>query len=158
MAKLLRSSPTIAFRVDAGEAGLLARLDERGEKRGVVARRDLGRYYDMLADALQRVAFTAQEAQLLADIPVEEMSDHRLLWATVANAIRDEGLDVEALVHDPAELVRRLRELTASESCAVVDALERFQRARSANGSHADLLLLGRVGLIRDPPAGRIRV
>jgi hypothetical protein len=149
---LLPKSLTVAFRVEVGEDGLLSELDARGDQRGVVARRDLGRYYDILAQALQRVTLSPAEAHLLADLADEALSDHRLLWAAVANAVRDQNVAVRHRVEDIDVLVRRLRELEAVESCALVDALERVGRARQVSGAgSADLeLLLRRVGVVRE--------
>lgn len=147
-------SPIVSFR--GGD--LLPEFAARGQTPGPVARRDLARYYDLLAEALQRVELTAAEARLLADVaaPLLDHAEqtgkaalpaHRWLWAELDNAMREQDERSRTSVADPS-FVARIRALDSAASRALVDALERY-RAALAGGEADSEDLLRRVGLIR---------
>lgn len=121
------SGNVIAFRDVRGalKPALEARA-EAGLSANDVARRDLERYYATLEEALP--TFSAGEAALLVDALKGsrlEVRTARLLWATIEDAIRMDGLEEKWGV-DGAVLVVRLRALSAFEALAVVDGAERF--------------------------------
>lgn len=126
------ASPLIQFRA----VGMLAeRLAERTDHPlqdrmlAEVARRDLERYYTLLARALMAVReqFSEAEIELLVDATNDLMvrpETVHLIWAEVADALRD-GLAEKWQVDGPA-LVEKLRGFTPSEMMALADAIERF--------------------------------
>lgn len=88
------------------------------------ARRDLDRYYEMLARSLPK--FSEEEAMLLADVLNGTMHmpySVSLLWAEISDALR-EGYAEKWSVDGPV-LVEKLRKLTPFECMAVADAIER---------------------------------
>ncbi len=111
-------------------------IDGRGEQAGLVAKRDLERYYHLLDHELRRINLTEGEAMLLCDACnglIFEPYSIPLLWANVDDAIRLDGLDAKWHVDGP-ELVAKLRALTRGQAFAVVDAIERFWREPNAEG------------------------
>ena len=116
---------------------------EAAPSAGNVARRDLQRYYHCIAETLKTIALTEAEASLVVDacngILFEPWSVS-LLWATVDDAIRLEGLADKWGVDGPA-LVERLRGLSYCQTLAVVDAVERYWQAPDGEA-------LRRVGLV----------
>ncbi len=114
---------------------------------GLVARRDLERYYALLDHELARVELSEAEASLICDALNGTLMDphsYRLLWAEVADAVRLDGLDAKWGVDGDA-LVERLRALSPGAMMAVVDAVERFWLSPNPLGEN-----LRRVGLVRD--------
>ena len=139
---------------------LLPLLATRGKTAGPVARRDLARYYELLDEYLERLALSEAEARLLCDAAddllerVEHtgagtLPAHRWLWAEVADAIRDRGLDDKYGIRDPQALVDRVRGLEPAEGRALLDALERYRTARG-RGEDDSTELLTRLGLIHE--------
>jgi len=113
---------TIQFRPGKLREHLGARAS--GLSADLVAKRDLERYYVLVG---QPPRFSPGEACLLADAMNgvhEEPWSINIFWAGVQDAIERERLDQKWKV-DGAELVARLRALSAGEKCAVVDAVER---------------------------------
>lgn len=128
---------------------LAAPLAQRGEREGAgnIARRDLGRYYALLARELAAVQLTEAEASLLCDAgngTLFEPSSIPLLWAEVDDAIRGDGLDRKWGVDGPA-LVAKLRALTPGQHYAVVDAIERFWQPGHVEDLSAQLRAVGLV-------------
>jgi hypothetical protein len=139
---------------------LLPLLGARGETAGPVARRDLCRYYELLDEYLGSLTLSEPEARLLCDAAddllerVEHTASGTLptrcwLWAAVADAIRDRGLDDKYGVGEPEALVQRIRALEPATARALLDALERYRHARGHDESNARELLT-RVGLLRE--------
>lgn len=148
------SDNRIAFRAaDPLQQQLAARTDhpDAAGTPGLVARRDLERYYTVLADSLARLDLTLGQACLLMDAlngTWMDTSSYRLLWAEVDDSIREENLAGKWSV-DGAQLVERLRSLSPGEQMAMVDAAERFWLLveRGATGDREELLR--KVGLLR---------
>jgi hypothetical protein len=99
----------------------------RGEGRGSVASRDLGRFYTLLGDELFRLYFTEAEAKLLlcGRVKPENPRSYNLLWATLDDAVRDQQLDQHPAL-DAAAFVERIRDLSRGQTMALVDLLERY--------------------------------
>jgi hypothetical protein len=142
--------PRVAFRLGPRLEAVRSR-SRPGEPLSSVAQRDLERYYSALSAELARLDFTEAEASLIVDagngILVEPHTAH-LLWASVSDAIRLNGLDRKWDV-DGAGLVERLRGLSYTQALAVSDAVERAWLDTA--GDMRDTLR--RVGLVRDAPA-----
>jgi hypothetical protein len=117
--------PFVQFRV-AGEVGDHLRRRASGRPLGGIARRDLERYYALLAQSLRRIALSQDEASLIAVacngvLWTPQTVD--LIWAEVDEAIRADRLDQQWGVDGPA-LVDLLRALGPAERLALVDAVE----------------------------------
>lgn len=140
----------VQFRADDALADQLAARGvqwydnaEDAPSAGNVARRDLQRYYHALGETLKTITLSEAEASLVVDacngILFKSWSVS-LLWATVDNAIRLEGMADKWQVDGPA-LVERLRGLSYCQSLALVDAVERYWQAPDGEA-------LRRVGLV----------
>jgi hypothetical protein len=119
---------------------LRAELERRGDLAGGGAadliRRDLERYYQLLAREERALAPRLSEAEwnLLRDALNGVMLDDaswRFLAEEVADAIADGDLAAKWGVDGPA-LVARLRALTPAQTLVVVDAVERFWHDQAA--------------------------
>lgn len=140
--------PTISFR--PGES-LLAALETRtgdGPAHGT-AKRDLERYYDLLARDVRRLTLSEAEIMLLLDVSngtLWEPTSIPLLYAEVENALQD-GVEQKWGV-DGLALVGKLRALSLGQTYALVDGLE---RAWKALGEHDGDLKAAAVaaGLVR---------
>jgi hypothetical protein len=120
--------PRVEFRTGGLSAPLAARGDDA--ERNEIARRDLTRYYEALDRELQSLALTHAEASLLADAcngTIWEPHTIPLLWAQVADAIRDGALADKWGVHGE-DFVARLRGLTYTQALSVIDGIEKFWR------------------------------
>lgn len=123
----------ITFR-DAGlEPVIDARMrgDGSRESLGLVAKRDLRRYYDLIAAALPDLDLSPAEACLICDALVDvQIADDRWLrlWAEVSDGVRAGDLGAKWGLSDAAveRLVERLRLLPPSGRAAICDAVERF--------------------------------
>ena len=120
---------------------LLALMEERGENRSEILRRDGLRYYRLLADARRalRERFSSAELSLIIDACngwwILSPEDCRSVDHNVEDAIRLDRLDQKWGVSDSAGLIERLRGLTWLEAVALCDAIERFWHAVGA-GEH----------------------
>lgn len=122
---MTRKTDQITFRASDLAGQLDARTDGRLSA-GLVAKRDLERYYETLRRSLP--TFGSQEALAILDTcngTLWEPHTVRLIWANVEDAIRLEALDQKWNI-DGAALVARLRSLSYAEALAVVDAAERY--------------------------------
>lgn len=127
-----RREPPVQFR----PGPLAPALDARGDNRNEVAARDLGRYYAILSRTLETVTLSEAEWNLLRDALngtyVDEWWTGNELAAEIADALADGmgqkwGLDAR----DGARLIDTLRRLSAAETFAIIDAVERWwQRQR----------------------------
>lgn len=117
-------SPQITFRLtealsDYVEARTL------GKSLTSVAKRDLERYYALIAEVTPK--FEPREAALLYDALCtfhDDVSTIRYVWANVVEKIESLQLDEKWQV-DAGNLVKRLRSLSMCERFALVDAVER---------------------------------
>lgn len=130
-------------------APLLAIRGER-EGSGVIARRDLGRYYALLARELGKgmTLFTHNEACLIADVcgsVTWEPAAIPLMWAEIQDAIVNNGLAVRWDVNG-ALLVQKLQRLSTIQKYALIDAVERFWLLDESDDTERQLRT---VGLIR---------
>lgn len=126
----MAESPVIQFRaLDDLQGQIDSRTSHWISSRGDIARRDLARYYHVLASDLRAVNLTEGEASLICDAcNGTAFVDNRsisMLWAEIDDAIRLDGLDDKWHVDGPA-LVEKLRTLTWGQTAAIVDAVERF--------------------------------
>jgi hypothetical protein len=143
----------VSVRVSGLEPHLTARVGPDAPTSGLI-RRDLERYYAVLADSLREVNLTQAEASLVVDAmngTLMEPHSYRLLWASVSEAIHDEGLDEKWDVDGPA-LVEKLRALSPGATLALVDACERYWQRVSRGETAAETSLvsgLQAVGLVR---------
>lgn len=139
--------PPVSFR-DADVERALAARARNGESRGLVASRDLARYYATLARALAALELTEGEASLISDAlngVLHTEHDAHLAWAGVDDALHLEDLGSKWGVDGPA-LVARLRAAGPWGQLAVVDAVERFWLDTDAPTGER----LRAVGLVRD--------
>lgn len=95
---------------------------------GLVAKRDLGRYYDVLARELKLAAATLTRGEKLAlcDLSNGTLWDSTsigFLWAEVADT---SPAQLAQWKINQAALVEKLRALTPTQTLALVDALERW--------------------------------
>lgn len=109
--------PSINFRLGEHLDGALS---ERGENKNTVAKRDLYRYYDLLACNLP--VFTVQEALLLCAALNGVRCAPGTLYANIAAS--DEWASGKWDVDKPA-LIERLMRLSYIEAQSVIDAVER---------------------------------
>ena len=123
----------ITFRDAALEPVIEARMRNDGsrESLGLVAKRDLRRYYDLLAAALTELDLSPAKACLICDALVDvQIGDDRWLrlWAEVSDGVRAGDLGAKWGLSDSAveRLVERLRLLPPSGRAAICDAVERF--------------------------------
>lgn len=122
-----QGTPLVQFR--SGE--LLQRLQERaqdGQGLGLVASRDLGRYYALVDDALPRLRETLSRDEACAvmdacnGLYMDDGVGARFLWAEVADS---DGLD-EKWGIDQNALVGKLRGLSLAATMTLADAIGRF--------------------------------
>lgn len=122
----------------------------RGKRggRSFAAYAALARYAALLDRELRAVQLTEAEALLIADAgngTAWDAQSARLLWAEIADAL-DDGLAAKWGV-DGEALVAKLRALSAGQSLAVVDAIERAWRHPDAGEDWGAALRA--VGLVR---------
>lgn len=120
---------------------VLGEIDARGERgaanRSGVINRDLERYYEILRYGLQSLRDRLTDSEMAAILDnlngcwMAETVSVRLIYANVEDGL-DEGLAEKWQIDGP-ELVRKLKNLSFAESCALVDAVERWWN-RIANG------------------------
>ena len=134
-ARSREGSPLVSFRAGGLLPALDARLDEAsGEGRGLVAKRDLGRLYDLIDREARALGLFDAEFRLVcdaADGTCWEPSSIPLLWAEVDEAIAGDGLAAKWGVDGPG-LVAKLRALGPLRSLALVDRVERYWRSGAA--------------------------
>ena len=126
-------------------------LRERGESAGLVAKRDLERYYEVLAGELLTVQFTPFEASRIVEAchPGRVSCGYQLLWAHIENWISLKGLDIQ-LGSYRGPLPERIRSLTAGQTMAVIDAAERFWVVSGSQTTGDTDESLRAVGLLHD--------
>lgn len=118
----LRKTDQIVFRASDLADPIACRTSSRLSA-GLVAKRDLDRYYETLKRSLP--LFPRNDALALLDAlrgTLWESWNVTLLWADIADA---EGLGAKWQIDQDA-LVARLRGLSYAECLATVDAAERF--------------------------------
>jgi len=146
--KPAQKRPTVSFRDLAMEQRELApRAGD--DSLGLIAQRDLGRYYEVLRRELASIDLTEGEALLIMEAcngTYWEPHTIPLLWAEVADHVQLENAHIRWQVDEMA-LVHKLRALTPAQAFAVVDAIERAWLHPSGDAVEA----LRAVGLLRDP-------
>ena len=134
----------IAFRAQDMMADITARVITKDDSPGLIAKRDLERYYAMLRRALENQSLSEEEARAIAEaLDGEEFDYHsfQLFWATVDDAVRRGKIkNAESF----AALSVRLRALSACQKLAIVDGVERLKGDTSLKN-------LQKVGLVREP-------
>lgn len=123
----------ITFRDAALEPVIDARMrgDGTRESLGLVAKRDLRRYYDLIGAALPDLDLSPTEACLICDALADvQINDDRWLrlWAEVSDGVRANDLGAKWGLSDAAveRLIERVRLLPPSGRAAICDAVERF--------------------------------
>lgn len=107
---------------------ILAQLDERGDNRSYIIRRDLERLYTLYRIALRQIRLSLEEAMLIVDAlngTLSTADQARLLWAGIEDAIAYDKLDEKWNVNGK-ELVEKLKNLNELQAMAIIDAAERF--------------------------------
>lgn len=151
-----RVTNVVSFRASAPLLDQIAERKSEGESDGEVARRDLERYYTVLAHELLRVNLTAEEAALICDaLNGYWMHDStvtiRAWWIEIEDAISLNGADAKWGISQPAVLVAKLRALSPGASVAILDAVQRWWARERVDGETIAESLLA-VGLIREIP------
>lgn len=131
--------PNVNFRVSGGLAN---QLTQRGENINSIAKRDLGRYYEVLAAHLP--TFSVQEALLLCDALNGVIARPGSLYINIAAS---EALASGKWNIDRSAFLARLDGLTYVECQAVIDAVERAWYGPGYNVDLRKRVLL--VGLAR---------
>lgn len=101
--------------------GLLSERVNTGKgttSEGLVAKRDLQRYYAVLEDEAEALLFTPDELLLIDGAIPAAIASPRVLWSDVERGMRRLG-------HPQPLLVERLRQLTPGACMALVDSIER---------------------------------
>jgi hypothetical protein len=104
---------------------------------------DRNRYYVLLEDELERLAFTAAEACGIAaavNTLAVDASSYRHLAGEVEDACRLEDLD-DRFGFDADQLVEKLAGLTPGAAMAVADAAERFWEQQQGDERSREELL-----------------
>lgn len=119
----------VQFRVGDTLSPELTRRLEAGLSPSLTVKRDVERYYALLAAVRTSLPFEDPEIALIRrvawDTPGGLGSDvPRLLWAEVADAIRHQPDAIEESGVDGDALVAKLRDLCAAELYALVEAIE----------------------------------
>ena len=121
-------SVTKKFHVSMAE-DVLKQVEERGGARSTIITRDLERLYTLYRRVLKRTSLTIDEACLITDAlngSLMTADTAHLLWASIEDAIKYEGL-AEKWNVDGRALVEKLRcSLNETQTMAVIDAAERF--------------------------------
>lgn len=157
--------PPIQFYAAAGlRVALEARVDRvaRAEKRdsvglGMVAMRDLERYYALLSAELARIDLSVGEAMLLCDVLNGSAQHNNMtppLTAEVEDAFEDRDAEGRPLLAnkwdiDPDRLLAKLRRLGPAATWAVVEAVERWWSGPYRREGVDHETTLREVGLIR---------
>lgn len=153
--------PPVQFRPGEDILGALRARAPDSVARGAIARRDLQRYYAVLADSLASLRLDEREASLVVNAlrgVIEDEAGYRLMWAGISDAIEGEDLASKWGLSptDASALVARLRALSPGGAMALVDAAERFWLAVRAEGDSPEWQaraptaeLLRAVGLLR---------
>jgi hypothetical protein len=121
-------------------------LSERGENKNTIAKRDLERFYDLLARNLP--AFTLGEALLLCEALNGVRCSPDTLWGNVGAALEEVGLG-ERFSVDRLSLLTRIRNLSDIESQSVIDAIERYWIGPYHKSGEESRAALYRVGLVK---------
>jgi hypothetical protein len=117
---------------------LLAALHDRAGARqtaATIATRDLARYYRLLREQLATIALSEGETMLIHRALEAARAERfpSLVEAVAAEAERQLGFSDTREVHT-VELLVRLKSLTALQTLALIDALERFEARNQRNG------------------------
>ena len=108
----------------------LTEIAARGEPTGSTIQAQCERYFYALNVALGTVSLTQGEACLILDVTngtLWESWSIGMLWASVADGIRLDGLDTKWEIDGPA-LVAKIQSWDYWQTLAVVDAAERWWR------------------------------
>ena len=151
----MATSPLIQFRAVETMAQQLQGRTEVHEPGAVseTARRDLNRYYLLLATTLAGINLSYEETMLIVDaLNGYRMTPElpQLLAHQVKDAIQMDGLD-QKLGVDQSTLMWKLETLLPAECLAITDAVERWwvSTMQTPDLTHRDRCI--RVGLIRPP-------
>lgn len=146
----------LRIRVQQGPLGALLDARTRDDlSASLVAKRDLERYYTVLANSVREVQAALggeKGACLVCDalngVWLTEASAVGLAWAEVADHIRLNGAAEKwGLTEDEAaDLVERLRDLSPGATATLVDAVERWWHDAPAGDDREEWLR--RAGLI----------
>ena len=116
------------FRAGTLEPALRERANVEGATLSATAKRDLGRYYAVMASELTLATFTEAEWNLIREVcsgTAWDESSYNYLWAEIEDGCRLDNL-AEKWEVDGASLVKRVRALGAAGAMAIIDATERW--------------------------------
>ena len=134
--------PNVSLRLADLETPVL----DRGDQPAGIIRRDLRRYYANLADELNVLAFSVDEARLLVEATRNAGLDEqsvRFLAAHVEGVINRMDVVDEVLQRHQRTLLAKLKTASRSQLLAIWDAVERYWK-RDDDGTR-----LYHVGLVR---------
>jgi hypothetical protein len=141
----------------AGLATAIASRTSEPESPGLVVKRELGRYYRLLADAAREIAFTLDEARVLVALvePEHDIGVYRYLAKEIEGRIT--GIPDPSVV---TSLVRKLSSLSPLACMAVIDMVERYHLLRpegSSTFAHEEIDALVATGLLARHAAAEAR-
>jgi hypothetical protein len=100
---------------------------------GAVVKRDLGRFYALLAEITQTFSFSLSEAEALVVALWDfDAAAVRYLWAEVEKQYREQAADPTGRHWylptdvDPLALVSKLSQFSVAQNMAILDAVERY--------------------------------
>lgn len=127
-----KAANPVTLRLGELEPHVTARMGDGAA--GAIVKRDLGRYYALLHDALRRIHFSLAEAEAVVfALNGFDAASIRYLWAEVERCYLENDDQPETPPYwmlpndlDAAALVEKLRELSLTEAIAVLDAVQRY--------------------------------
>lgn len=154
MKKTPNDYPQVKFRTGKDlEVQLASRSDEQTDREySRVAKRDLDRYYSLLANAIPR--FSEEEVLILVNVlngaKYEPQMAHRL-YVDVLEYLEESNEDYhsQAVSDDVRTLVLRVKAMSTIECMAIIDAAERFWQGTYHKEPEEVKRKLKEVGLIK---------
>ncbi|MEQ7008401.1 hypothetical protein ABN028_19705 [Actinopolymorpha sp. B17G11] len=142
----------IQFRTGDPLAAKLAERTPADAKPDLIARRDLERFYGLLAAELRTLKLTDAEAYVIVDALngtyLDDLTTALYVHSEIAEAVRIDDLDKKHGVPDRDTFLKRIAAWTPAQRFAVADAVQRWWIGGEWGGT--DLDNFRRVGLVRD--------
>jgi hypothetical protein len=127
-----KPSNPVTLRLGELEPFVTTRMGDTAAAGGIV-KRDLGRYYALLADGLRQTYLTLPEAEaVVIALQRFDAASIRYLWAEIERQYLANDEDPDRQPYDLPEdldaavLVDKLRDLSLHQAVAVLDAVERY--------------------------------
>jgi len=137
----------VNFRPEGLRVPLAARADrDKGLTEHGVAKRDLARYYAVIVDSMPEMS--AVEAGVIVDVLKDSpmgADNYQYLWAEIADIRWSE----ERWKVDAVALAEKVKNWSAAEVMAVIDAAERYRIMARAHPKVATGKVLKRAGLVQ---------